>query len=455
MDPAVELVAFAQRTRFEDLPATVVEAVKGLWLDSLAVAMAGSRDPAAGPVRAQFLAWGGAPESAVWFTSHRLPAPAAGLLNSMMIHGLEYDAVHESSVSHPVASAIPAAVALAEAREGITGRDLLRATCLGMEIAARIGAAATGASPFIRTATAGGLGAAVTAGLVLDLDPTRLLHALGLMLTQAAGTYQGSVDGAYAYELAPSLMTSAAIVSACLAARGVTGPRRVLAGEYGFYRLYEVGRHDPGPLTGRLGEHYEITRTSLKPYPCGRLTHGAVNAALLLRPALASRLAEVEAITALVPRWTHDKVARPVDTRLESKIDAQRSIPYLVALALCRGVIRIEDMEGEARRDPAVLALARKVAVEIDPALGDVNTIGPTTLIIRLHGGQEWRRRMEVLTGHPDNLMSPEDRRVKLETCAEAGGFPRQRAVALADAIASLDRAPSLARLLALLTPPS
>jgi 2-methylcitrate dehydratase PrpD len=454
-DPADDLIAFAHRTRFEDLPAPVVEAVKGLWGDSLAVAMAGSRDPAAEPVRAQFLAWGGRPESTVWFTSHRLPAPAAALLNSMMIHGLEYDAVHEPSVSHPVALAIPAALAAAEARGEVTGRDLLRATCLGIEIAGRIGGAATGASPFFRSATSGSLGAAVTAGLLLGLDAGRLLHAMGLMLTQAAGSYQGSLDGAEAYEMAPSLMTAAAMVSACLAARGVTGPARVLGGEYGYYRLYEGGRYDPGRLTGRLGEHYEVTRTSLKPYPTGRLTHGAVDAAMLLRPEVAARLDQVEAITALVPRWMHDKVARPVDTRLNTRVDAQRSIPYLVALALLRGAVRIEDMEGAARRDPAVLALARKVEVEVDPDLDAVNTPGPTTLVVGLRGGQEWRHRAELLKGHPENPMSPEERLAKLETCAQAGGFPRRRALALREAVAALDRAPSAAPLLALLAPPA
>lgn len=455
MDPAAELIAFAHRTRFEDLPASAVEVVKGLWLDSLAVALAGSRDPAAEPVRAQLLAWGGAPESAVWFTPYRLPAPAAALLNSMMIHCLEYDAVHEPSVSHPVASAIPAALALAEARADVTGRDVLRATCLGMEIACRIGAAATAASPFFRSATSGALGAVVTSGLLLGLDGPRLMHALGLMFTQAAGSYQGSVDGAEAYEMSPGLMTSAALVSAYLAARGITGPARVLGGEYGYYRLYEGGRYDPGRLTGRLGEHYEVARTSLKPYPCGRLTHGAVNAALQLRGEVASRLAEVEAITALVPRWMHDKVARPVDTRLNTRVDAQRSIPYLVAVALLRGAIRLEDFGDAARRDPAVLALGRKVAVEVDPSLGDVNTIGPTTLTVGLRGGQATRRRIEVPTGHPENPMSPDERRAKLEACAASGGFPRQRAFALADAIATLDRLPSVAPLFALLTPPS
>ena len=70
----------------------------------------------------------------------RLPAAAAAFVNGTLAHSLDYDDTHLPSVLHPSASVVPAALAVAQARQRST-RELIAAIAAGLEVSVRVGMA--------------------------------------------------------------------------------------------------------------------------------------------------------------------------------------------------------------------------------------------------------------------------------------------------------------------------
>ena len=98
--------------------------------------------------------------------------------------------MHESAVVHAMASVLPAALAAAETRGGVSGAELIVAVAVGADIAAALGLASRAGFRFFRPATAGGFGAVAAAGRLLGLDRRLLEAAFAWQLAQVSGTMQ-------------------------------------------------------------------------------------------------------------------------------------------------------------------------------------------------------------------------------------------------------------------------
>eukprot|EP01041_Mallomonas_annulata_P015122 gene15122-32076_t len=180
--------------RFDDLPVDVVAAAKRQVLDTVAVAWAGSSADGVDDVRQVVLACAGKPESRVWCYGDQLPATQAAFVNAMLASALDFDTLHDRGNVHSDGVVLPAVLALADAR-GASGQQLITALVAGGELMVRLGLAA-GVSPgWFYSSVFGVFGAAAASAKLLDLDETRTLHALGIALSQAAGTRPGSRTG--------------------------------------------------------------------------------------------------------------------------------------------------------------------------------------------------------------------------------------------------------------------
>src|SRR3546814_12083117 len=84
---------------------------------------------------------------------------------------------------------------------GASGADVLAAIVAGYEVTCRIGLALPAGDHYARgfhpTATCGAFGAAAAAGRVFGLSAEGIEAALGIALSQAAGSLQFLVDGAW------------------------------------------------------------------------------------------------------------------------------------------------------------------------------------------------------------------------------------------------------------------
>jgi aconitate decarboxylase len=142
-------------TRYEDLSAEAVQATKTFLTDTIGVGVAGSAGPRVEELVDCARGWGASDEARVWVRGTRLPAPAAALCSAYQSYNAEFDCVHEAAVVHPMAALLAATLAHAERAGGISGRDLIPAIVLGVDVACHLGVGSKAPLTFFRPATAG------------------------------------------------------------------------------------------------------------------------------------------------------------------------------------------------------------------------------------------------------------------------------------------------------------
>jgi 2-methylcitrate dehydratase PrpD len=241
------------------------------------------------------------------------------------------------------------------------------------------------------------------------------------------------------------------VKAALMAARGLNGVRSPFLGEDGFARAYLHGRFDAERALRGLGDEFETARLSMKPYPSCRLTHPAVSAALELRAKLGADLARVESVRILMGSQAHDVVGRAVDFRLtpERWLDAQFSVFWTVAVALCHGAVTPKHLLSEVPPGPEVRAWIGRIRAEAmsGAALRDVGAC-----VIEASGAfGAMSVEAPQAKGHPDNPLSAAELMEKFCGNVELAGIDRPEARALAQSLGTLDRASSLAVLLSAL----
>ena len=141
VDAMETLIGHVSDTSFVDLPRNVVDSTKRVVLDLLGVTVAGSSAPETQTVLNLARGWGGRGESSILVHGDRVPALSVRLVNGTMGRARDFDDVHEKAVLHPSVSVIPAALATAELRGGIDGRDFITVVALGVDLTCRLGMA--------------------------------------------------------------------------------------------------------------------------------------------------------------------------------------------------------------------------------------------------------------------------------------------------------------------------
>ena len=263
MDAIDAFAAHVVRTRFEDSPEAVVGRAKVFILDTLGVGLAGSNGPgAARLVTAQAMS-GEGHAARVWGNGARLPAPAAASCNAYQTHCSEFDCVHEKAVVHAMTAVLAAAMAGAERQGGISGRDLLLAVVLGVDVAAGLGVAAETGLRFFRPATAGAFGATAALGRLMGLDQARLVNAFSPVYGQVCGTMQAHTEGSPLLALQMGFNARNAVVTCDLAAAGFAGPKNILEGPFGYFRLIEIKRN-PAAVAATLGTTWRVAELANK-----------------------------------------------------------------------------------------------------------------------------------------------------------------------------------------------
>lgn len=393
-------------------------AISRLLRDTLAVGVAGASHPDAAAVLAAARGWGAGDDAPVLGTPGvRLPAPSAAFVNGFRIHCLEWDAVHEAAVVHAL-SAVTAAVHALAHREQIADRGaLFAAAALGVEAACLLGVAATSPLRFFRPATAGAVGAALACARLLDLPRARLAHALALAVAQAAGTMQAHVEGSIALPLQVGFAARAGVVAADLAAAGLTGPGDPLEGQFGYFPLFDAGAL--APHVGGLGTRVE--EVSIKPWPCGRASHGVLDA-LSRAGEEAAGMADIEAH---VPPLVMRLVGRPFDAGL-TPARARLCLPFLVALMLRDGRIDPRAFTDASFNDAQLVGLGERLQLLVD-GNPDPNALVPQRVMIRRFNQATMDVALPAVLGHPAAPLSPDQLQAKIAFALELGGMPAGR----------------------------
>lgn len=383
----VRLAEYAAGLRYEDLPAPVVQQAKACIIDTVAASICGSTLPWSRIVIDYAERTGPGGKSHILGRGSAVQAPAAALANGALAHAFELDSLTRPGAgAHPGATVLPPALAIAQ-EQGVGGRALIAAFVAANEVMIRIGRA-TGhtneARGFHAPGTTGPFGAAVAAGHLLGLDAGGMTNALGIAGSLCGGLLEfARGNGGMVKRLHLGRASEAGVLAASLAAAGFNGPRTVLEGEFGFLRVFCTA-WDVAELTRGLGKEFVVTSTVLKRYPCHATAHPAVRVVRDLQAEHGFAAAAVEAITVTASQRVVERhnIVDPADLML-----AQYSIPFSVALALCREARDPESWDETTRTDPQVRSLCRRVR--------QVEDAGPSTVTIALADGRRLERRAE------------------------------------------------------------
>ncbi len=399
----VRLAEFAAALRYEDLPASVVQQAKDCIIDTVAASICGAAMQWSRIVIDYAERTGPGGKSRILGRSGpAVQAPAAALANGALAHAFELDSLTRPGAgAHPGATVLPPALAIAQ-ECGADGRALITAFVAGNEVMIRIGRA-TGhtneARGFHAPGTTGPFGGAVAAGHLLGLDARAMTNALGIAGSLCGGLLEfARGDGGMVKRLHLGRASEAGVLAASLAAGGFAGPRTVLEGEFGFLKVF-CTKWDTAELTRGLGEEFVVSTTVLKRYPCHATAHAAVKAVRDLQEEHGLTGAEIEAITVTgTPRMVErHNIAEPADLML-----AQYSIPFSVALALCREARDPESWDERALADPQIRALCRRI--RLVPETGDEHGGMASKVTITLADGRCLERTAESGMLEPGEL---------------------------------------------------
>jgi 2-methylcitrate dehydratase PrpD len=340
MEIAEEYARYADGLTFDSLPPEVVEHAKKLILDIVANAIGGHEWMESGPVITEGvrrLDRGGA-GATVLATGEQMAPEWASLVNGSMAHSLDYDNHHAAGVIHAGSSVVSTALAAAEAT-GANGRDLICAVVIGYEIACRLAMALGPHSShemgFHPTGTCATFAASAIIGRLRGCEPGVIVNAMGLNGSQAAGSMQYVVNGAWNKRMHPGLAAHAGFIAITLAEAGFLGAAQVFEGDQGFLQGYAL-RPDPEQATATLGSEFETLKVAIKPYSLCRYTHQTLELLIGFADEGSVSSDEIESIVIEMPTYGLQLVGSPIEAKRHPKsaVDAQFSAPFAAALAL-------------------------------------------------------------------------------------------------------------------------
>lgn len=367
------LAAYVKNLTFDEIPGHVLARAKVLTLDFLGSAVRARREAdSTGSILAMLstLSLDGKGEATVFGDSKTYTPAVAALLNGALGHSLDFDDTHADSSLHPSAPVVPAAFAVGE-MVGASGRDVLTAIVAGYEVCCRLGNALDPTSHYARgfhpTATAGTYGAAAAAGKLLGLSEQQLIAAFGVSGSQAAGSLQFLVNGAWnkRYQVGAAAMNG--VVAATLAKQGFVGATESVEGKHGLLVGY-TDHPDASKAVAGLGKTYETMKIGVKPYPSCRYTHAAIDALIAMRREhnlTPERIAKVE----IGLHRNGITLTGDPDTKRHPRsiVGGQFSMFFTGALALEQGSFGWDDYGRLG--DPAIDSLADRIDVVQDDRL--------------------------------------------------------------------------------------
>jgi len=362
-----ELIEFTHALKLESLPPDIVSRAKGCLLDSLGCALFGSLQPWAKIMADEMLAEGSRGRSTIIGRKQTVAPPAAALCNGTAMHGFELDDLLDEAIVHPGAIIVPAALAAAESVDA-PGSRLLAGIIAGYEVLNRVGLAA-GVEPahrgFHKTTVIGPVGAAVAAGVILELSSEQLMSATGLACSTSSGikSFAAGTGGGMMKRMHAGRAAESGVRMAQLAARDFTGPPTAIDGKFGLLEVYGGKTARPELLTANLGKDWAMTCVYVKVYSCCSWIQAAVQQLVALRGPQPLKPDDIRQVRIGVSSYAAKNNGEPAPVDI---MGAQYSFPYCAALALVGDPTDPGMYLEKAIGDPGRRALARRVELYVD-----------------------------------------------------------------------------------------
>ncbi|HEY2255312.1 MAG TPA: MmgE/PrpD family protein [Variovorax sp.] len=348
-----------------------------------------------------------APQATLLGRSEKVDMASAALVNGITSHTFDFDDTHLKTIIHPAGPVASAVLALGEHR-GASGRQLIDALVLGIDVACRIGNTMY-PDHYDRgwhiTGSTGMLGAAAGCARLLGLDERQTAMAIGIAASQPVGLREQF--GTMTKPFHPGGAARAGLMSALLASHGFSASERALEAPRGFIQVVSDKRswHE---VTDALGERFEISFNSYKPFACGIVIHPSIDACVRLRDQ-GIRPEQVERIElrvhSLVLELTGKKEPR-------DGLQGKFSVYHGCAAGLIFGRAGEEEFSDAVVNDPKVIALRNKVQATIDDGI-DEAAVQVTAV---LQDGRRVEVRVDHAIGSLENPLSDAQLEAKFDS---------------------------------------
>ncbi len=400
------LARWVAEATYEALPREAVHAAKRALLDTLGVAIAGSTQPVGRIVIDYTRDAGGAPQAGVIGAGFKTNVANAAFANGVMAHATDYDDTW-LPLGHPTCSVLPPVFALAE-KLGSTGRDIILATVVGLEIHGKVGYGPK-MPAFHTTGIYGALAAAAASAKMLGLDRWGSQMALAIVASHASGV--GSQIGTMTKPSHAGNAAAVGVRAAMLAGAGFTGDQDALGAPRGYVEGFlGKDRFDTGRVIASLGNPYQVISPGIgvKKYPTCYLNHRALDAILPMVIDNDVRPEQVEEVVVTVPNegWLN---RMDIDFGLRGKF----SIQYNMAEAILERRIVLESFADDHVHRPEAQAMMQRVRLKVDPTIpGDYEgAINPIS--IRLKDGRVFDGREDVPHGEWSDPLTDDELEAK------------------------------------------
>ena len=421
--------AFVENVRFGDIPSEALRIGTRCLLDGLGLFIAGSEEHTVRLLIEEAEQMGGRPDALLLGRDRtKVPAPLAARVLGTAGHAHDWD---DSQVSldpahvyglltHPTIPPLTSALVAAQKLRGIDGKTFMLAFLTGFEVECKISEWML-PQHYVRgmhsSGTVGTFGAYAAAAKLLGLKEDKLRSGIGIAASFAAGIRCNF--GTMTKPLHVGRAAENGVTAAFLAARGFTADPDALDGPWGFYAV-QGGGVSVEKISQGFGKIWSIVEpgVSIKPYPCGVLTHPTIDLMLKLVTDHNVKPDDIEAVKVYAGTNILNPIRYPVAA---NHLQAKFSLPAALAMiALARKAGKLEFSDDFVGSIP-MQAMQRRISTELDP---EIEKMGfekmRSRIAIRLKDGRTvegWAD--ERYRGGPENPLSDADLEAKVRSCCE------------------------------------
>jgi 2-methylcitrate dehydratase PrpD len=393
-----EFVAGHPAARF---PASVEREAERTLLNWVGCAIGASRHPTLVAALAAVQELAPSPQATVLGRSERVDMGSAALLNGISSHTFDFDDTHLKTIIHPAGPVASAALALAE-HMGSTGREFVDALVLGIDVACRVGNMVY-PEHYDRgwhiTGSTGMLGAAAACARLISLDVDRTTMALGIAASQPVGVREQF--GSMSKPFHPGAAARAGLTSALMAKHGFTASSRAIEAPRGLAQTYST-KCAWNEITDQLGERFEISFNTYKPFACGVVIHPSIDGCVQLRSAHRLRAQDIGRIDLRVHPLVLELTGRKAP---RNGLEAKFSVYHACAAAIVFGRAGQAEFADDLVARDDIVALRGRVHAVADGAIDEA----AADITVTMNDGRTHHRFIEHAIGSLERPMTDDD----------------------------------------------